>query len=95
MNTEALLDALLDKGALSLVFDGASIEKVKDGQREPIDLTVEEYVTAKLEGKERELLREKCLKHLRPDQIRSVAEEYCRDDPHIMSLLIGKTSQKS
>ena len=92
MDTEALLDALLDRNVFRMVFDGARIEKVEDRQGVSIDLTVEEYVAAKLAGKERELLREKCLEHMKPCEIRSVAEGYCRDDPHIMDLLIGKKS---
>ena len=90
MNTEELLDALLDKGAFFIVFTDARIEKVKDGQGVSISLTVPEYAAAIIEGKERELLRRKCLEYMKSSEIRSVAEEY-HEDPHIMSLLIGKT----
>ena len=89
MNTEELLDALLDKSAFSIVFTDARIEKVKDGQGVPISLTVAEYATAITEGKERELLRRKCLEYMKSSEIRSIAEEY-QEDPHIMRLLIGK-----
>ena len=51
MNTEELLDALLDKGAFFIVFTDARIEKVKDGQGVSISLTVI------IEGKEQSMLR--------------------------------------